>query len=123
MNKKEVASKISNHMIFEIIELLIFILVAFFDYGLFFLIPISLLFFYHETQLRKLRKEINYDESGKPFRIIGIITVLIGILFLITSPLFLEAIRYLRLLSLPISLIVIGLFVYIVSKFYDKKKK
>ncbi len=121
--KEEVATNINElnkSMIVEIIVLVYFIVSMFLRINIFITLPITIaLFSYEEYRIRKIKERIGFNKGGEIYRILGIIISFVGFAILISSPIFIKIASY---LIYPIVLIVIGTFIFLISKFYDKPK-
>lgn len=112
--------ELNKSMLIEIFVLIYFILSLFLKIFLYITIPIAILILiYEEYKINKIKKEMGFDRGGETSRILGIIICLTGFALLISSPLFKELIMK---LILPITIITVGAFVLLISKFYDSPK-
>jgi len=123
IKKEDLVEKIkelNKSLIIEIFVLIYFIVSMFLKISWFIIIPITVLvFLYEEFKITRLREEIGFDNSGELYKIIGMIVAFFGFTLFFTSPFFIKAAVQ---LALPLAIIVIGAFVFLISKFYDKPR-
>ena len=85
------------------------------------LLPMLLIIFsVLEYRIERFREELGFIKKSRMIKLVSEIIIFIGFTLLILSPLFKTL---LELLALPITLIIFGTFVFLVSKFYDISKK
>lgn len=112
--------KINKSMVIEIFVLIYFILSFFLKVPLFMSIPILIIVFgFCEFKIHQAKTRIGFGKEGQPYRITGIIIILLGFFLLISSPFFVQV---MEMLAIPITLIVVGVFIFLLSKFYDNPK-
>ncbi len=111
---------INKSMIVEIFVLIYFIISLLLRITLFVTVPVTaILFFYEEFRIKRAKGRIGFNREGNICRVIGISVILIGFALLITSPLF---IKVMIQLAIPITLVVVGASIFLISKFYDTPK-
>ena len=113
--------ELNKHLVFEIIFLIDFIVLILLGVSICVLVPILVIIFgIIEYRIEKFREEIGYIKKSRVIKLIGETIVFFGFALLIISPFF---IKFLRLLVLPIVLIIVGTFLFLISKFYDIEKR
>ena len=112
--------EINKSMIIEIFVLIYFILSILLSITLFITIPLTLILFsYEEFKIKKAKERIGFSRGGNLYRIMGIVIILTGFVLLISSPLFFKVMVQ---MAIPATIIVVGTFIFLISKFYDAPK-
>jgi len=112
--------EINKSMIIEIFVLVYFILSILLGVTLFITIPLTVIIFsYEEFKIKKAKDRIGFNHGGNLYRIMGIIIILAGFILLISSPFFFKVMAQ---IAIPVTIIVVGAFIFLISKFYDAPK-